>query len=305
MLIRAMSSVACALFVLAACGTSTTGGAAPSTPPSASATTENKTSAENKAAAVQAAKADCMKGKGFKYIPYVPPEKKKTAMEVKLESGDYAAMKAHREKYGFGIFSEYIYPGEIGLSVATAEREKNPNSKITDSLSSAQHDQYNKADLACTAKAVKQVLDKDIDRPMDYYNQRASLRDTLVGQEINSDPELLRLANSMADCLKAKGYPVTNTKPSEVKDVGELQVTKELARLGRAQGEKDAKTFAKREGLAPFPMPRLTADQARPHLAQEVKHAMANLDCGKDFYAAYTPKMTDLTVRLDAEYVLF
>jgi hypothetical protein len=299
MLIRAVSSVVGALFVLAACGTSTTGGAAVPAPSAPSASTQNKS------AALQAVKADCMKGKGFKYVPYVPPEKKKTAMEVKLESGDYEAMKAHRQKYGFGIFAEYVYPGELGVSAGEKELYKDPNTKIADSLSGAQHDQYNKSVLACTAKAVKQVLDKDIDRPMDYYNERAGLRDTLVGQEVNSDPRLLALANSMADCLKAKGYAVTNTKPSEVKDVGELVVVKQLAKLGHAQGEKNAKGSMKREGVAPFPMPRLTAEEARPHLAKEVKHALIDLDCGKDFYAAYTPKMTDISARLDAEFPHF
>jgi hypothetical protein len=292
MLIRAVSSVAGALFMLAACGTSTTGAAAPSA----------SASAQNKTAAMEAIKADCMKSRGFKYIPYMPPEEKKTAMQVKLDSGDYAAMKADRQKYGFGIFAEYVYPGKVGVSAVEAEMAKDPNTKIRDELSRAQREQHDKAYNACFSLAVKKVLGKTVTQRMDYIIEYGKAKTAAVTREIDGDPELVRLAGSMADCLKSKGYGVKDAKPSEIPMNGHFHTRGELARIGRALGEKDSLGSASAPDGGTYPIPSLTVEQARPHLAKEVKEALVDLDCGKDFYGAYTPKMTAITAHLEAEF---
>ena len=48
--------------------------------------------------------------------------------------------------------------------------------------------------------------------------------------------------------------------------------------------------------------PDLTPYQARPYLAREIKAALDNLECGKDFYALYTPKKRELDLRVRREF---
>jgi hypothetical protein len=42
--------------------------------------------------------------------------------------------------------------------------------------------------------------------------------------------------------------------------------------------------------------------QARPYLAEEIKAALKDLECGKDFYPAYAPKAMEITSRVFQEF---
>ncbi|MEV1167222.1 hypothetical protein [Nonomuraea sp. NPDC049784] len=77
-----------ALAVLCGCGGAAETAAAPS--PSAA--------AKDKKHQFEAAKADCMKQKGFKYIPYVYPQPQGTEEGRRRAAGDYQAMRKYREK---------------------------------------------------------------------------------------------------------------------------------------------------------------------------------------------------------------
>ncbi|MEU1728538.1 hypothetical protein [Nonomuraea sp. NPDC005692] len=46
----------------------------------------------------------------------------------------------------------------------------------------------------------------------------------------------------------------------------------------------------------------LTPAQAQPYLAKEIKAALDDLECGKDFYRAYTPKVEAITQRIAEEF---
>lgn len=59
---------------------------------------------------LERAKADCMKKKGFKYIPFVMAGPAETETQKRMAAGDYAATKEFRTKYGYQVFAQYIYP---------------------------------------------------------------------------------------------------------------------------------------------------------------------------------------------------
>ncbi|MFC7588846.1 hypothetical protein ACFQYP_37980 [Nonomuraea antimicrobica] len=123
--------------------------------PSAGATASTTAAAKDKKQQFEAAKADCMKQKGFKYVPYVKPEEQVSEEERKRDSGDYQAMRKYREKYGFEAFSQFVYPDEIGIPAAVADHEADPNAAVIGSLSGAQLDAYNKAKDGCVSQAAK------------------------------------------------------------------------------------------------------------------------------------------------------
>ncbi|RVX45600.1 hypothetical protein EDD27_8412 [Nonomuraea polychroma] len=273
-----------AVAVLSGCG-----GAAESAPPSPT--------AGDKKHQLEAAKADCMKQKGFKYVAFV--SKQKWALQDdKRDSGDYSVMRKFREKYGFGVFAMHVYPKEFGNPAVKPDNpEINPNWAIQSSLSKTQMSAYRKASDACMAVAVKQVLGLDVKSDMDYYAQLNKASNRAIESTLNSDPRLVELASAMATCLKGKGYSISDTTPKALSERGTKQFADQEDRLGRAQRDDipDVPPPLK-EGEIPMRYsPTLTPEEARPYLAKEIKAALDDLECGKDFYAAYLPK--DLAIQ--------
>ncbi|MEW9549864.1 hypothetical protein [Nonomuraea sp. NPDC050783] len=246
------------------------------------------TAVQDKKRQFETVKADCMKQKGFTYVPYVKPEKQESDQERELASGDYAAMRAHREKYGFGIFSLHIYPKELG------DPAQDPNVKIAGALSPSQGEAYQQAKDACTGVAGKQVLGLTLKSGIDYYSQLAQAHKRAKAAELDGDPELVSLAGSMATCLKGKGYTVSDTRPTAMAGRGETAFMEQQSTLGREQQGDLPDRPKMTKDTKQFQMPTLTPEQARPYLAKEIKAALDDLECGKDFYAAYTPRETAL-----------
>ncbi|MEV0620428.1 hypothetical protein AB0I81_44400 [Nonomuraea sp. NPDC050404] len=258
--------------------------------------------AKDKKHQFESAKADCMKQKGFKYVAYVKPEKQLSDQDRKLASGDYEAMRTYREKYGFGIFSRHVYPTEIGIETSHEEVDDDPNVKILRKFSPAQHDAYNKAKDACISAASKQVLGLTVKSNIDYFGQYTLSLRRLRGAELDGDAKLVELAGSMATCLKGKGHPVKDTKPSRMQRRGEDLFMDQQGAIGREQQGDLPKGPKMTKETRQFQMPTLSPQQARPYLDKEIKAALDDLECGKDFYATYEPRDTAIKQRLNEQF---
>ncbi|MEV4010549.1 hypothetical protein AB0J35_08615 [Nonomuraea angiospora] len=280
-----------ALAALSGCG-----GATESAAPSPSST------AGDKEVQLEAAKADCMKQKGFKYVAYVTPHKPGTEDDKSRASGNYQAMLKYREKYGFGVFAEYIYPDIY--KTQDGSPDSNPNGKIQSSLSKAQMQAYRKALDACQVAAANQVLGLKL-KSTDDFNRvqfQASVRARKT--TLNTDPELVELATAMATCLKGKGYAVGDTAPVAMSDQGQKTWLAKQDKLGREQMDDvpDVAPPAEDDKVPMYYMPTLTPEQAKPYLAKEIRAALDDLECGKDFYPAYLPKEWAVQRQVNAQF---
>ncbi|MEV6032570.1 hypothetical protein AB0L65_15535 [Nonomuraea sp. NPDC052116] len=280
-----------ALAALSGCG-----GAAESAAPSASST------AEDKEVQLEAAKADCMKQKGFKYVAYVTPHKPGTEDDKSRASGNYQAMRKYREKYGFGVFAEYIYPDTFNTQAGSPE--SNPNGKIQSALSKAQLQAYRKAMDACQVSAANKVLGLKLKSTEDFYDAQFKASVRARKGKLNTDPDLVELATAMATCLKGKGYAVGDTAPVAMSELGQKTWLGNEDKLGREQLDDvpDVAPPAKDDKVPMYYAPTLTPEQAKPYLAKEIKAALDDLECGKDFYPAFLPKEQAVQGQVSAQF---
>ncbi|WP_188192171.1 hypothetical protein [Nonomuraea sp. SYSU D8015] len=281
------------LAVAAAAAISGCGGAAESAAPSPS-------PSQDKRHQLEAAKADCMKQKGFEYVAFVQ-EFKGTDQDDKRAAGDYQAMQKYREKHGFGVFSRHVYPQAASRG---ADPVSNPNGKIQSSLSSAQMGAYRKALDACTSTSIKQVLGLEVKSDRDYYTLRNKAARKAVDGTLNTDPTLVELASAMATCLKGKGYSIADTTPAAMSGRGQKEFLVQEDKLGREQFDDvpDVTPPANEDEIPMYVAPNLTPEQARPYLQKEVEAALDDLECGKDFYAAYMPKESAIQKQVNDQF---
>ncbi|GAA3140085.1 hypothetical protein GCM10010466_33960 [Planomonospora alba] len=306
-----MSKRSCSILALSisAAVLSGCGGAAEGTGPAPGAAANTGATANTGAAAAkdkrhrfEAVKADCMKQKGFTYVPHIRPAGPENEEERRRDSGDYRAMREYRAKYGFGVFSTHVYPDETGAPGAGPGDTADPNAKTQASLSPAQLTAYRKAKDACVAEAGKQVLGLTLKSNLDYLGQLAKAHKRARADRLDGDPELVELAGSMATCLKGKGYRVTDTRPTAIVRRGEIAFMVQQSRLGREQNPDQAGGPKLTEETVESVRPTLTPEEARPYLDKEIKAALDDLECGKDFYAAFAPKKTELQHRINDQY---
>ncbi|GII60550.1 hypothetical protein Skr01_06350 [Sphaerisporangium krabiense] len=248
-------------------------------------------------------RADCMRRHGFRYVPspgrHVNPVRRDTPEARARDMGEYPAMRRFREKYGFGIFALYAYPREFGNPMVPVGGPLEPNVRIRMALSPTQRHAYQDADDACYAEAVKAVTGKEVTSSYDHMTQAdARIRD-LVATELDTDPRLARLGARMAACLWREGYAVPSPTPSALAARGPDAFHAEEVRLGRRMVEPD-----ERVPEAAYYAPPLTPQDARPYLAREIAAALADLECGRDFYAAYEPRRARIERRVQAEFGL-
>ncbi|MEV0379294.1 hypothetical protein [Nonomuraea sp. NPDC050643] len=299
MLKRSRLALALSFSVAVLCGC---GGAAESAQPTPATST---TAVKDKKHRFESVKADCMKRQGFKYVAYVKPEEQETEQDRKVASGDYEAMRKHREKYGFGVFSMFVYPKELRAPEHMGgEAVQDPNIKIQTSLSPAQDTAYRKAKDTCVAQAGKQVLGLTLKSNMDYFNSVTLAHRQAKTRELDGDAELAELAGVMASCLKGKGDTVGETKPTVMARLGEDRFMFELDKIGRRQDDKVPDVAPPRKpgkGMQ-LHMPDLTPQDARPYLGKEIKAALDDLECGKDFYAIYQPRVSALQQQINDRY---
>ncbi|GAA4223196.1 hypothetical protein FHR32_001883 [Streptosporangium album] len=285
-LLTAMPAAALAVAVLTGCGADPAPAAAPAATDKAPASADP----QGKRRQMEAMRADCMKGKGFKYTANVPGPRKIPAEELQARTGDYDAMRKDREKRGFGVFSGYVY------SEPTIRQmfDGNPNTSILKALSETQQKAWDTADQTCYGAAFSKFTGKKVTSSMDALAQMSEKSKELRGRELDGDGELIKLAQAFGDCLKGKGHRVTSLKPTAIARAGQDRFQAEVEKLGAEQhpGEKSPGFFP----------PELTPDQARPYLTREIKGALEDLECGKDFYAVYQPKQWEVAEKVDAEF---
>ncbi|AWS46797.1 hypothetical protein DKM19_41370 [Streptosporangium sp. 'caverna'] len=261
----------------------------------------------------EAAIGDCMKRKGFKYNPSLPSDQK-TDEEVKRETGDYRSVREQREKYGFGLYSGYVYP-EYRPAGGMNFSDQDPNNPIMMALSSTQLASWRTTRDTCYSAAVKKLTGRTVSSEIDLSMQAHTMLEQAESRELDGDARLLDLAGRFGDCLKTKGVRVRSLKPTAVGDASEAAIRVEMSALGDKQlldrgtdpaalrkisvtepgGEKNA------PGESVF-LPSLTPDEARPYLAGEIKAALDDLECGKDFYAAFQPRERQIRDRIDREF---
>ncbi|MFE3448447.1 hypothetical protein ACFXJ8_05880 [Nonomuraea sp. NPDC059194] len=262
--------------------------------------TEPSTQAQGVEHRKEAELATCMKGKGFKYVAFVAKGRKLSEQRKAANSGDHAAMQAERGKYGFGHFSLYVYPKDFDSPMYKPDNpEIDPNWAIQTSLSEQQYKAYNTALDACYASAIKKITGKTVKSSMDYYEQADKTKTQVKARELDGDPALTEKAATMADCLKGKGYRVPKANPTALATRGWEETRAQVEHLGKTDDVDDSKLP---EGQ--FYEPTLTPAQARPYLTKEIKAALDDLECGKDFYAAYLPKEQEIDGKVNDEYGL-
>ncbi|MEV4188550.1 hypothetical protein AB0J28_44660 [Streptosporangium canum] len=224
--------------------------------------------------------ATCMKGKGFTYHPMVSMPEPPDAIKQEM-SGDYAGMKKYRSKYGFGFAASFVYPndgvGRMALRMGDGDGGDDPNGKVIAGLSKPQREAYFDAMSACHLEMINKATGKKHKSMQEAGKAQSEMMEQIISREIDGDPKLVELAGAFADCLKGNGYRVTAQRPSDIARSTENSFMTEFGKLAREQTP--------------------TADEARPLLQREIKAALDDLECGKDFYAAYRPKLNEVYER--------
>ncbi|MDX3234196.1 hypothetical protein PV392_00550 [Streptomyces sp. ME03-5709C] len=239
---------------------------------------------------LQNAIAACMKKKGFSYTPVAPED---PAASWATDGADYGLTKKYRQKYGFGVYSGLVYPDDPQAPGNKAAREDNPGTPNADyvaTLTAAQKAAWDKALggppdpksggkewTGCDGEANKEV----------YGNASAQERSVAQAEQgqanaqaLNGDERLVSLAQSYASCLRGHGIPVTTTQPTSIGEMVKLQ-----AMTSAPPGADPVRLNP--DGTSATPMDK---DEARSLLARDIDLAMQDLECGRDFRAAYFPK---------------
>lgn len=226
--------------------------------------------------------ATCMKGKGFTYHPMVSMPELPDAVKQEM-SGDYPAMKKYRSKYGFGFAASLVYPndgvGRMARRMAEDGTGDDPNGKVIAGLSKPQREAYFEAMDACHLEMINRATGKKHKSMQEAAKAQSEMMEQIINREIDGDSKLAELASAFADCLKGKGYRVTSQRPSDIARSTESSFMTEFGKLDRKQNP--------------------TADEARPMLQREIKAALDDLECGKEFYAAYRPKANEVYKRAE------
>ncbi|MFC4508384.1 MULTISPECIES: hypothetical protein [Streptomyces] len=237
---------------------------------------------------VENAIADCMKEQGFTYTPTAPFD---PVASWATDGADYDLTEKYRKKYGFGYTARAVYPDDSQLS-SRSESEPSANSKYLDTLTPAQKTAYEKALGAppegksgeqdwtgCMGTANKKVYGST--SPQELLSSSSKNQEN--AQALNGDQELVGLAQSYATCLKREGIPVTTTQPTSIGEMVKLQA----AQAAPAGGGSIPGAAENADGDSTEP---LSKEEALPLLTKEIALATKDLECGKDFRAAYFPK---------------
>ncbi|BCJ49854.1 hypothetical protein Asp14428_13290 [Actinoplanes sp. NBRC 14428] len=247
--------------LLGACGTTSDGPAATDGPPAA---VQDDFAAQQRKAENMI--ADCMKQKGFRYVPSTTSTVSRADQYIGppslLQADD--VVRPLRQKYGFGVAAKEVYPNDPLVNEPNASARENPNNKIREDLDEAQRQAYDKAmgtggkpgvagTPGCVEQASKAVFGiTDINR--------AEADAERAWEKFGSDPAVVAAAQKYADCLRSKGYRISRGEPGEVETFVLEQVRPASA---VAVGEEDTST----------------AGDPRTALKAEIGKALDDLDC--------------------------
>ncbi|GAB2447374.1 hypothetical protein GCM10027187_12360 [Streptosporangium sandarakinum] len=246
-----------------------------------------------KKAVMEETRVACMQERGFTYLAEPVIRREWQDGERERLAGDHAALRAYRAKYGYGVWSRLVYPHDPVVNPVSGE---NPNNENLMAMSANELKKWRAADDGCFAKAVEQHLGKTVTSFDDYLTKLDAATDRSLAA-LDKDKELARLGGRFATCLG-----VGRTKPSA------------LAELGRSRYTKQATEVAKRQHKGPLPKvpkgrvltmkPVLKPEEAKPYLDGEIKDALKDLECGRSFYAAYSPKAQAARERVYREFAV-
>lgn len=241
--------------------------------------------------------AECMKKAGFAYVPYVLASNPANRDD---NDRDYDSARKIREKYGFGAFAPDVYPNDPQVPGAKTAVAEDPNTATFQALPQDRKDAWNAAMMGSTdpAKMKQSMADGGgclgAAQTKVYGDKGKSKADAEAAAEaarrnrlnLNGDPELSRLAQGFASCLRGKGYPVETTAVTEIRNAERFVWMGKAAQLNqnRPQPADVDQPARPRSGAT------LDPATARTMLTQEIQAALADLDCGRDFRAAYYPK---------------
>ncbi|NUR87515.1 MAG: hypothetical protein HOY71_25830, partial [Nonomuraea sp.] len=229
------------------------------------------------------ARADCMRSRGFSYTPFLPTFPPPTAEELKQSEGDYAAMRAFRQRYGYMVFSGMVYPDDRDAGGIRTSVNDDVNSRYIAKLNPTQAAAYLKADDACFVQAVKQVLHKRVTDQQDLVDQETQDLDREEERTLNTDPRLVALAHEYATCMRARGYEIPSEAPAKIDSTELYRFLDVLHDLGR-------KDWGSRARPGQNYSPDLTPEQARPYLDKEIASALDDLECSRQFFPVYFPR---------------
>lgn len=245
--------------------------------------------------AIQNAIASCMRQAGFPYVAYVPDPGPQNRDDF---DRDYEASRKNREKYGFGAFAAAVYPDDLQAPGAKSLENNDPNSKTYQALAPDQKRAWDTAMMGTADTAqMKQAYNEGKGceggaRVKVYGDEKKIKADSEAQaeqarrnrQNLNGDPELVRLAQGYASCLRTKGFPVNTTAVTEIRSALRFEWFGKYGQLeDRANGGAPPTSSSQRSSIDPA--------QARTMLTQEIQAALADLDCGREFRAAYYPKL--------------
>jgi hypothetical protein len=238
--------------------------------------------------------AACMRRSGFTYKPYIPQQ---ILHPFPDEPTDYEGLKAHRNKYGFGFFSSHVYKGDPHVTVP---EDNNPNDAVVAALDPDQQKAYRlalsgrppaprtkdylKPSEGCIGEAVKAV------DPQARKQREELAKSVSSGQEPPGGAarraaraQLAPLEPEYASCLHTKGIPTSpGNGPADlgVSDFASKLVQQRYDQLAFRSGSDG---------------PHLDPDVARKELKREIKIALDDLECGKQ----YLPMQSKLRKQLD------
>ncbi|GAA3613212.1 hypothetical protein GCM10022419_117870 [Nonomuraea rosea] len=237
---------------------------------------------------LEAERVACMTERGLDYTASPEPRHTWQPGERERLAGDLEALRAYRTKYGFGVWSPNVYPKD---AVPNPVRHENPNNKMLMSLSAGALKKWRAADDSCFAQAVKEVLGKTVTSQEDYADRiEAAVRTSL--SVLDQDKRLVQLGKRFAACLG-----VSRTEPTALDGLSHTKIVRQASDVAKKAWKGDLP-----KGKTVVFLPNLKPAQARPHLDKEIKAALKDLECGKDFYPVYSPKAMEITSRVYQEF---
>ncbi|GII95591.1 hypothetical protein [Sinosporangium siamense] len=192
------------------------------------------------------------------------------------------------------MFSQIMYPSDP-KAMGPASSWDNPNNANMMRLGKSQLAAYKVADKACYRSASGSVLGKEIDSDETLYSQSSEAMRSREDRALNGDAKLLELAQPFGDCLTGKGYSVKATNPTSLAARGRELYMKKMRDFQQTQSARQGGDGG--EGGV-----RLRPEDARPLHQAEVKDALDDLTCGKDFYSAYQPKWMEINTKVREEF---
>lgn len=233
----------------------------------------------------------CMTEQGLAYVAAPAPQRQWQPGERERLSGDLEALRTYRAKYGFGVWSPNVYPKD---EVVNPTSPDNPNNKTLMSLSAAELKKWRAADDACFSQAVKEVLGKTVTSQEDYYDRLEAAVDKSLSV-LDQDKELVRLGKQFGACLG-----VGETRPTALDGLSHTKIVRQASEVARKAWKGELPKAPK--GKTVIFRPNLKPAQAKPYLDKEIKAALKDLECGKAFYPAYSPKAVEITSRVYQEF---